>query len=142
MEYWLRNSLYFILLILLGCGQSGTNVPSGAVSKGEIQKTSEGAVLMRSMEQLIKLHGQAVAENKSVPIEAEVFKSFKTCQLTDSTVRDAGFKLRVDTIISLLHAASNNRSKEVHNSLVNYCVKCHENYCPGPISRIKKLKVL
>lgn len=31
--------------------------------------------------------------------------------------------------------------KEGFNKLVNRCIDCHKTFCPGPIPRIKKLKI-
>lgn len=30
---------------------------------------------------------------------------------------------------------------EGYNSLVNRCIDCHKTFCPGPITKIKKLKI-
>lgn len=39
-----------------------------------------------------------------------------------------------------LRSASEN-IEEGFNKLVNRCVDCHKTFCPGPIPRIKKLKI-
>ena len=32
-------------------------------------------------------------------------------------------------------------SKENYQSIINNCINCHQISCPGPMSRIKKLKI-
>ncbi len=45
-------------------------------------------------------------------------------------------------IIEAKSLQSNTENKaEGFNNLVNRCIDCHKTFCPGPINRIKKLKI-
>jgi len=37
--------------------------------------------------------------------------------------------------------ASGDQVKIEYNNLVTACIRCHEAYCPGPLSMLKKMKV-
>lgn len=39
------------------------------------------------------------------------------------------------------YASEKTFQKKEFNNLVSTCIRCHETYCPGPLTMIKKLKI-
>lgn len=50
------------------------------------------------------------------------------------------FNELIITEAKALHSSTENKV-EAFNNLVNRCIDCHKTFCPGPITRIKKLKI-
>lgn len=44
--------------------------------------------------------------------------------------------------VKLLTEASPENAKERYNNMVNMCLQCHEQICPGPVTKINKLKII
>jgi cytochrome c556 len=107
-------------------------------------EASELALLMRQMytdsEQI-----RAAVLLKQLPADfREKFKAIHTATPTDAGVRDANFKVLSDAFLAQLdkvYAVKSKNQVENFNKMVNTCVACHSSYCPGPISRIKKLTI-
>lgn len=63
---------------------------------------------------------------------------------TDPTVKTPEFIAFNNLMISEAKALKENteNKSEAFNRFVNRCIDCHQMVCPGPIKRIKKLKII
>ncbi len=138
--------------LLFSCENGDANISAEEQVEQELQVSainpngdSELALLMRNMlnntdslKQLI-VNGEG---NISDEFIAEI-QRIHVAIPTDPTVKTAQFSAYTDLMISQaeeLKNASDNKA-EAFNSLVNRCVDCHQEVCPGPIKRIKKLTI-
>jgi len=140
MAYCLKNSLLISLLFILfsSCSNTEEKESTILIEKGTINKTSQGAEVMRGLERILKKPIDSIYQPENLIEMRMLINTFKTCELTDSTVRDDQFIVELNHLDSLLINASGSVSKESHNTLIKQCINCHTSYCPGPITRIKK----
>jgi hypothetical protein len=106
-------------------------------------KDSVLAILMRDVvENTVKLKNQIVNGEK-IDFFME-FEKLHTAIPTDSDVRDDGrFTSFADSYISTIKELINSEEDKtsLYNNMIQACVRCHEQICPGPVKRIKKLRI-
>ena len=115
------------------------------VSNNAPNKDSELALLMRKMyldadsiKQLIVTQTGTISDDFIVELE-----NVHTAKATDPEVKTAQFDAFNKSLIIQAKAIQDNPENQVEefNQLVNRCIDCHQSFCPGPIRRIKKLKI-
>lgn len=106
-------------------------------------KDSELALLMREVVSNTEQVKQQIIEGK--PIEFFIaFEKLHTAIPTESDLREDGkYASFADSYIFAVKELikSSENKKELYNSMVQTCINCHQQICPGPVSRIKKLKI-
>lgn len=106
---------------------------------------SELVLLMLQMEAHIKSLKERQGRGDSVlPADFIDYAGMLTLATTRGMNRDAAFdKNAIDWMNQLkaLTEAAGSDQEEIYNGLINSCVTCHKNYCPGPIKRIEKLHI-
>lgn len=79
-----------------------------------------------------------------VPVEfIEAIEHVHTADPTDPEVKTeqfTAFNNMMKSQAELLKSSPENQA-ENFNNFVNACISCHQVVCPGPIKRIKKLKI-
>lgn len=128
--------------MFFSCGKEPLT-PKHPVS--EMYKTSELAQLMRDMYSGQEQWKKEI-ENGKIPKDfPEKYKKIHTAIATDSTVRTDVFTIMSDeylrSIQKIINSENSQSSKKNFNEMVNKCIVCHQSFCPGPISRIQKLKI-
>ena len=115
------------------------------VTSDSPEKNSELALLMRKMyldadsiKQLIITETGTVSDEFIKELE-----TVHTANPTDPDVKTATFDAFNQSLISQAKALQGNpeNKTEEFNRLVSRCIDCHQNFCPGPIKRIKKLRI-
>lgn len=105
---------------------------------------SELALLMRQMMSTSK-NLKEIIEQGNVPKEfPEAFKKIHTAKPTDSETKKASFDAFADNyLLNLQHLYESPKEdlKKNYNAVVNACVSCHSEHCPGPLKAINKLKI-
>jgi len=113
--------------------------------KLETVKTSELAQLMRLMDK----------EMQSAKISIEGGFSFHdsltfaygdihSASATEIDMKKPGFEDFATAYLAQLENFKNSNpsnQKENYNLLVNSCLNCHASHCPGPVGKIKELKI-
>ena len=63
---------------------------------------------------------------------------------TDSTVKTPEFEAFNRLLINQAKELQKNSEDNVEefNRLVNRCIDCHQSFCPGPIKKINKLRII
>jgi hypothetical protein len=104
---------------------------------------SELALLMRSMYNDSEQIRKAILEKRLPDDFREKFKAIYTANPTDPEVRDENFAPFSTGFLLALERIYQNQGNQVENfnTVVLSCIACHQKYCPGPISKIKKLYI-
>ena len=105
---------------------------------------SELSVLMRKM-----LHTSEnlkdMIKKGSIPEKfPEEFLKIHTAKPTDSETKKASFNGFANNYITNLNTLYSSPKEELtnnYNAVINSCVSCHTEHCPGPLSIIRKLKL-
>lgn len=75
----------------------------------------------------------------------ENLRKFHTAKPTDPEVKVEqffGFVKAIDIAAQELEKTNDfDTQKEQYSRVINACVQCHQEFCPGPIRRINKLKL-
>lgn len=111
-------------------------------SDGILYVPSELALLMRGMYDNMKLAGEYLEKGEVVP--DSLLTGYETITTATATNPDEigpkfqgfakGWLMEVETMKS-------NQTQDNYNAIMNACVNCHKSYCPGPIPKIKKLRI-
>ncbi|MCT4663641.1 MAG: hypothetical protein N4A45_00240 [Flavobacteriales bacterium] len=154
----MKNAITFLMSILalsvLSCNSPDTahtkSEDAAAVSEEpwvpEVPKSSELAELMRLMFETNKLRKQALLNGESFLPYSDNFRRLHTAKHTDESKNNALFHSLAEAHIisdSLLTSLKGfQKKKEAFNGHINNCVACHDNFCGGPINKIKTLLIL
>jgi len=104
---------------------------------------SELAWLMRQMYEDGEKIKLAVLNNQLPEDFREKFKNIHTATPTDASVRGEVFDTSAKAFLATLDKFYTEKENQVENFnlVVHACIACHQNYCPGPIKKIKKLAI-
>lgn len=145
----MRIVLWSLALLFFSACQSGQEEPSTkpqeSSEKPELREYSELAGMMTSIHAYHGLLKDSVLAGASslpsIPID---LKRLHNADATDPRELDGDYHELASTFIdqldSLQKAGISDRVS-LYNSSVKTCVECHQTRCPGPIPRIKKLRI-
>ncbi|QTN38945.1 hypothetical protein HZ996_07265 [Cryomorphaceae bacterium] len=105
---------------------------------------SELALLMRQMFDESMAAKNLILDGQPAPDFSDQFVTIHTAQETDSTVRTVEFKALSEVFLTQVERLEEAPAEEriaAHNNMVASCLACHRVYCPGPMVKIKKLKI-
>lgn len=112
-------------------------------SNGVLYKPSELALLMRGMYDNMKLVGEFIDKGETIP--DSLLTGYETITTAIATNPDEigpkfqgfakGWLMEVETMRTT-------PTNDNYNAIMNACVNCHKAYCPGPIPKIKRLKII
>ncbi|MFN4123959.1 MAG: hypothetical protein ACK4GL_11740 [Flavobacteriales bacterium] len=112
--------------------------------KSKEYKPSPLAKLMVQMNQEMRDYRQRVIDGKDIPDLEKRWKKMLTAEPTDASVKSEKFNafatVFFERCADLKNAQVTDR-KIAFNNMVSNCVTCHESFCPGPISMIKRLHI-
>jgi cytochrome c556 len=122
---------------------TSTEDSCATTTKGNYQdpnQASELALLMRSMYTDSEQMKKAILAGKLPEDLREKFKKMHSAVATEADMKDAAFSAMADVFLKNMDKLYDDKNQiEDYNVLVQSCLACHQNHCPGPISRIKKL---
>lgn len=107
-------------------------------------ETSELALMMRQMTLFTDSTRTRLMKGGELLPYPGFFKGLKNAEPTPGMVEQATFDPYADAWLyhlDALYAAKPAERAEVFNTLVQTCAACHGHMCPGPLVRIKKLKL-
>jgi hypothetical protein len=151
----LRNKFFIfsiLSLIVLACVRCGGETEKTAAKKDSLDCAkplnpngdSELSVLMREMMSSSQNMKEMVLQG-NLPTEfPEAFLKIHTAQPTDSDTKKASFESHADHYILNLRSLYQSPKEDLtsnYNALINSCISCHGEHCPGPIKAIEKLKI-
>ena len=110
------------------------------------QSESELSKLMREMAEDMKKMKVAVSKGKTLKKWGEDYKSIRTAKPSAESKKGEHFEEYSTAFLTQVDRMSKAEKedpalKTKYNSLVQSCIRCHETYCPGPISMLRKLKL-
>lgn len=115
------------------------------VWKQEDMESSELAVLMRAMWDSSMVRKKQIMSGEYANAYADLFNELHTAEATKVKDNIELFNSFADVFQENMKqvdaAAPGPPQKEAFNNLVSTCVGCHQNYCQGPIPKIKQLYI-
>jgi len=115
------------------------------VWKQEEMESSELAVLMRDMWDSTMVRKKQSMSGDNVNAYADLFNELHTAEATKVKDNVELFNSFADVFQENMKqvdaAAPGPPQREAFNNLVSTCVGCHQNYCQGPIPKIKQLYI-
>jgi len=156
----MKRIIYGILaiMVLQACGNqeveknTGENDKTSATCTVDTVKResinpngeTELALLMRKMDADLKAFRTEMKNGQIAEITFD-HSTINTAEPTKKDLRDnADFTAYANSYlmgIENLKSASKDSVASKYNQLVAKCIQCHNTFCTGPITRIKKLKV-
>lgn len=137
---------FLFLLILISLSSCGNNQGSTKVEEGILYPNEDTplALLMRQMFSDMEEIKNSVVEGEDIRVYIEEHKKLLTATPTDPEVKTELYRtMGISYLASLkqLENSSEEGQLENYKSLVNSCLACHNNFCPGPVKRINLLKL-
>lgn len=105
--------------------------------------SSELSLLMRKMEkQLVDARADVIKGTYKGSYPKE-FDQLKTAAPTDAGTKTENYDIFADLYLSSVKnfVAAKTNQVQAYDNVVNTCLACHSQHCPGPVGRIKKLKI-
>ena len=133
------STLVLVLFIVLLSNCSGKEVKSGA-SRFTMREDSELTLLMRDMYDYydsLKVH----IENGDIPENIREFHAVHSAISTEPAKAKSDLYQAMATVYKESADRLKNKSdiSQAFNLMVDNCMNCHQQMCPGPMVKIKKL---
>jgi cytochrome c556 len=109
----------------------------------EMYEVSEMASLMKQMAHINEQLRERILSGEELGEFPSNFENILQAKMTQNQEMDDFFKEHAQQFLDAQHQIYNDpdNAKEHFNIAIDACVKCHEMKCPGPVSRIKKLRI-
>jgi hypothetical protein len=105
---------------------------------------SDLSKLMRSMTSDTKKLREKVLKGDKIPFFYKKYKRIFSAKASSDNKKGDEFNSFATAFLTnceRLHTADTLNRKNAYNAMVIACIRCHEKYCPGPLSMLKKLQV-
>ncbi len=133
---------WVIALVCFGlsfCGDEGKQ--AAKLAPIQPNKTSELALAMRTLDSelvnLLAAHGEDGSWKKASLSALDLTELMPT----DSSMLISGYTAFAAAFGKHVEAFNERPSAEAYSAVVNGCLSCHQQACPGPIERINKRKL-
>ena len=139
-------ALFFLasgVMLSFFCTDKKAEDASCAIDDPNPNKSSELAVLMRKMATHAEEVKKEVFAGKITSAFPEDFRKIHTAVPTDSMIKGDQFDGYATAYLNNLETLYDGTGdiQPEFNAIVKTCIACHEQSCPGPLVRIKKLIV-
>lgn len=116
---------------------------SGNEKEFEMYEVSEMASLMKQMAHINEQLRERIMNGEDLGEFPSNFENILQAQMTQNQEMDDFFKEHAQLFLEAQHKIYGDtaNAKEHFNIAIDACVKCHEMKCPGPVARIKKLRI-
>lgn len=136
--------LFILVVILSQCKEEVKKTDAEClINDPNPNKSSELAILMRAMATHAESVKGQVIQGKLTGVFPEEFRKIHTATPTDSMIKGDSFDSFANGYIKnleLLYANTGSLNTS-YNAVINTCISCHEQSCPGPLVRINKMKI-
>jgi hypothetical protein len=108
------------------------------------QSESELSKLMRNMSNDMKRIRVKVQEGQKIPQFYKKYGKIHTAKPSVDSKKGEEFPEMATAFLKQcerLGSSDKSQLKIEYNNLVQSCIRCHEKYCPGPITMLKRLKL-
>lgn len=138
----MRYFLLGLLIVLMACGQEAPSTEQVVVQKKQqLPEAKPMAMMMRAIYEQSKDMRSKIVEGESLDSAFYRFMTFHELEPTDSTVLIEVFYEHNEDFKAAFERLLQSSDKESYNAMLTQCVSCHEDFCPGPIKRINKLRI-
>jgi CRISPR/Cas system CSM-associated protein Csm2 small subunit len=146
----LTSFLLICISIFFACTQASKEEKNVAAPKKEVKAPlnpngdSELALLMRGMYEEAERIKKQVKQGEEVTVELDHMKILSAHATEPEKAASAEFKGFAKLYLARLEelkTADGEAKEVVYKSLVESCMSCHQVLCPGPMVRIKKLRI-
>lgn len=130
-----------VALVFSACHSEETAVERQ--SELVMAEESELALLMRQLTEETDSIRSAVLRGEGHPLWSRI-KDLHTAVPTDATSSGPvfdGFASAFIAAVDEMEAANDSLKSEYFNGVINRCMDCHQEFCPGPMKRIRKFYV-
>ena len=138
----------FTASLFVGCSQPEetevTEEPSAEEWEPQMYDVSELVKVMRSIEKDLKVQRDSLQNGGQLAERPAYYANIKTAEATNPEEINAVYMALADKFLAdydSVHHADANLQVEKFNGMISTCVACHEQYCQGPIPKIKKLLI-
>ncbi len=146
------SRIYFILFSLFfwaACSQQSAeqNTQEKPAKKSQsntavIHQDSELASWMKEMHTQLFVVKDALEKGEQVPDSINWdWEAIYKAKRSNEDAQGETFNGMARAFLIEMQKSIEQNDVEAYNHAVRSCVNCHENYCPGPIPKIKKLKI-
>jgi cytochrome c556 len=153
-KFFVVSSLLLFIFSFVQCSTSTENKTAEKVKNDSSASctsksvnpngSSELSLLMRKMLHTSESLKEMIKEGNLPKEFPEEFLKIHTAKPTDSETKKASFDGYAENYLSNLHTLYNSPKTELtsnYNAVINSCVSCHTEHCPGPLKAINKLKI-
>lgn len=134
----MKNSLAILLgFLLFACSEEQPE------KSFEYHEVSEMASLMKQMVHINEQLKKRIELGEDLGVFPENFEKILTSKMTKNQEMDAFFKQHAQEFLKTHKAIYENPNEAQHyyNLAIEACIECHKEKCPGPVTRIEKLKI-
>jgi len=135
----LKKIIYFIPLILvLSCNTKESSEKKVIIDPNP---TSEMAQLMRDMTNELASIRERLINEEDLDQNLLNFALIHEQEVTDPSFQKPHIQPMSEAYAYAVETFNENPTKSNYTAIVNNCLSCHQLSCPGPVVRIKKLKL-
>lgn len=134
----------FILTMFFSCKEKDTSVLSNTDKMEDLvmYEPSELATLMLEMYDANQDWKAAILKGNVPSSFPEKYKEMHTAQSVNESAGGEFYKSMTTNYLNAIEDLTNatpENAQEKYNNMVNVCIQCHQQICPGPIMKINKL---
>lgn len=103
---------------------------------------SDLSKLMRTMTSDAKKLREKVQKGDKIPMFYKKYKRIYTASPSSDNKKGDEFDALARAFLTnceRLHSSDDENRKLAYNAMVTACIRCHEKYCPGPLSMLKRM---
>lgn len=140
------TGLFLLLLFLNRCTTQSAEEKAECLKPDSINPngSSELSVLMRMMHDKAAEMKLLIEQKKTFGNFPEEFDRLNLATPTDSATKKPSFEAFSASYLHSLKTLYQANEATVtlrYNEMVNACLACHSDHCPGPVPKIKKLVI-
>ncbi len=147
--------LVAILFVGIGCNSEpaqkkesevpnkGEKATTNKAIKGVLYEPSELAQVMRAMYANMTIVGEMVNQKEAIPDSLLFgYERMLSAEATNPEDLNEQFYGFANIWLNKLDGFRQSQDIEHYNEVMNACVHCHQSFCPGPIKKINRLKLV
>jgi len=103
---------------------------------------SDLSKLMRTMTSDAKKLRDKLQKGDKIPMFYKKYKRIYTASPSSDNKKGDEFDALATAFLTnceRLHSSDDENRKLAYNAMVTACIRCHEKYCPGPLSMLKRM---
>ncbi|MBA4303707.1 MAG: hypothetical protein C0424_05725 [Sphingobacteriaceae bacterium] len=132
--------LLLFAVMLASCSQPAAEQSATAEVAAKVESAKPMALMMRAIYDQSKSMKQQLDSGNTLDASFYRFMEFHQLEPTDSTVLVEVFYEHNEKFKAAYEELLRASNKPAYNAMLTACVNCHEDFCPGPIKRINKLR--